>query len=319
MDGILQKNHINDYRLENTETQKAVIKKFDYGEYVKDMTEKDLASNEFLAYNSTHIRKVRGRLKLNVPVFVSCGKKAIGYGTRAVRWQLCTRDKYLNEITVSEGLITADYEENAITYIGDIKLITPMLDAIGVLKLYLLDGETEQIIMRNFMLFDIAHRKNNIYCPDFSDIIVNGFENAKIIGDNDVYYAEGCGTVCALVNKHDIPDYTYKKGIEIAFEATAIKNNATIKLYVNNILIDTKVLKKPSDISHGILSKQYLRNNEDLNKVNCGYLFKVVVPSFACKGLPKNFSVRIETDGGLVLFSRKSGRYPLGFEIKAVD
>ncbi len=319
MDGILQKNYVNDCRLENTETEKSQIKKFDYGEYVKDMTDADLLCNEFVAYNSTHIRQVRGRLKLNVPIYASCSEKTIGYGNREVRWQLCTRDKYLNEITVSEGLLTADYSEDAITYIGDIKLTMPMLDAVGVLKLYLLDSETEQVIMRNFMLFDIRHRKNNICYPDFSDIIVKGFDTVKIIGNNDVYYASGCGTVCALINKRDIPEYTYKKGIEVAFEATTLKNNSKVKLYVNNILIETKAFKKIPDVSHGILTKQYLRDEIDLNKINCGYLFKAVIPNFACKGLPDSFSIRIETDGGVIIFGRKSGRYPLGFEIKAID
>ena len=319
MDGILQKNYVNDYRLENIKTQKSGIKKFDYGDYVKDMTDADLICNEFVAYDSTHIRQVRGRLKLNVPIYVSCSKKTIGYGNRSLRWKLCTRDKYLNEITVSEGLITADYDEDAITYIGDIKLTMPMLDAVGVLKLNLLDSETEQVIMRNFTMFDIRHRKNNIYYPDFSDMIVKGFDDVKMIGNNDVYYASGCGTVCALVNKKDIPEYTYKKGVEIAFEATTLKCNSTVKLYVNNILLETKILKKPPDKSHGILTKQHLRDEVDLNKINCGYLLKAAIPNFACKGLSDSFSIRIETDGGIIIFGRKSGRYPVDFEIKAID
>ncbi len=315
MDGLIQKNNINDYRLEHTGADKTGIKKFDYGEFVNGMTETDLKSDDFLAYKSTHIRQVRGRLKLNIPLYVSSRTDANCNKQMVVRWQMCTRDKYLNEITVSEGMLTADYMPNSITYIGDIKLITPMVDAVGILKMWLMDSETEQTVMRNFVLFDIRQRKGNIYYPDFTDIIANGFDDAKIICDGNVYYADGRGTLCSSMNKHDIPGFEYGSPLEILFEAVPVQNNATVKLYVNNILLEKRLIKKPPERSRGVLTKLY-HTDSGLDKITCGYVFRAEVPSFVCKGLPDYFSVRIETDGGIILFGRKSGRYPVGLEVK---
>lgn len=315
MDGLIQKKQVNDYRLEYTSSDKTDIKNFDYGEFVKGMTEEDLKSEDFLAYKSAHIRQVRGRLKLNIPLYVSSGTDANYNKQMVVRWQLCTRDKYMNEITVSEGMLTADYMANSITYIGDIKLTTPMVDAVAILKMWLMDSETEQTQMRNFVMFDIRHRKQNIYYPDFSDIIANSFDSAKIICDGNAYLCEGRGILCSSMNKHDIPGFDYGSPFEIIFEATPLKNNSTVKVYVNNILLEKRKIERPPEKSFGVLTELY-NADSGLDKITCGYVFKTIVPSFVSKGLPDYFSVRIETDGGIIIFGRKSGRYPVGFEVK---
>ncbi len=319
MNGLVQKNNVNDLRLEHIKPEKNSIKKFDYSEFIKGMTEEDLKSDDFLAYESSHIRSVRGRLKINIPLYVSSFTKENADKQMSVRWQLCTRDKYLNEITVSEGMLTADYKAESLTYIGDIKLTTPMQDALGILKMWLIESDTEEIVMRSFVLFDIRHKKANIYYPDYTDISASGLKNTKIIGNGEGYYAEGSGTLLLPLCKQDITEYKYGCMLEVLFEASNIKKDTTIKVFINNILLEKRTFKKLPDKSFGVLSELYLKDEEVFAQTNCGYMFKCLVPSFVLKGLPNYFNLRIETDGGIVLFGRKCGRYPLGFEIRAID
>ncbi|MGO4185445.1 glycoside hydrolase family 2, partial [Paenibacillus sp. TAF43_2] len=93
------------------------------------------------------------------------------------------------------------------------------------------------------------------------------------------------------------------------------RHEAKLNVLIDGQLVDTIVLTDDPADSRGVLSWHYQAVSNKLEDAGSyGYLCKVILPSALTAKLNKNrrFKLQLEAEqGGLTLYGRNAGRYPI--------
>ncbi|QGQ94319.1 glycoside hydrolase family 2 [Paenibacillus psychroresistens] len=100
----------------------------------------------------------------------------------------------------------------------------------------------------------------------------------------------------------------------------AVKQRSNLKVWVDDELVETILLPDDPADSRGVLSWHYQPVNNQLNEAGSyGYLCKIALPSKLAAKLnqKRSFKLVLEAeDGGLALYGRNAGRYPIDLLVK---
>ncbi|HEY0828003.1 MAG TPA: glycoside hydrolase family 2 TIM barrel-domain containing protein [Bacilli bacterium] len=107
------------------------------------------------------------------------------------------------------------------------------------------------------------------------------------------------------------------------FMTDALRQESSLNILIDNEWIETLLLTDDPADSRGVLSWHYQLAANKLNEAGSyGYLCKVTLPSQITAKLNRNrtFKLQLKTDdGGLALYGRNSGRYPIDLVIRYVS
>lgn len=306
-----QKNKVNNLRLKSCDMSGIKIKPYNYEAFVCGMTYKDLMCSDFPVYRMQNITQVKPGRVLDVPICISSLKGEGILNDKSVKWRLSLKTKSGDIIVSNEGVMSVVYESGKITEAGSIKFTVPVIDALATVEIYLTETQSEKIISRNFFMFDIFYPKANTLKTDLTDIGFSGFDKKPEIYA-DTLCAFGKGKLEFDIKKTSVPGYEYGKPVYISLELCTLKNAGEIHIYANNIRINTFKYNRLKN-ECGFLT--YIYNENIKTNIECGALCTVSIPPFVLKGMPNVFTIKLETDCGIMIFGRKSGHYPLGIEM----
>ena len=329
------------YRIDDTR------KLFGFESYVEDMCINDIHSMDYIGYDYKPMDILEPNEIVNIPLFVSSMTDKHHGKSMKLLCQTELRKEDGSCCIYNESIKEILYHKYGTTSLGNITLNMPDENGILVLKLYLKDEE-DNIVMRNFLLFDIVKDCGHI---SIDNLKTEGFIRSWKVQSGNKLNCIGKGCIYLDIDKNMIPDY--KNSITISFEASSrrvlkrdINNNAhdsskidmdymhgyvvdrgenpncffmtggkkhssNIKIYAEQYELDNVLLEDCPADSTGCLSWAYQEDVKHLDEAGSyGYLIKVNLDRALLDKLPDNFKVKIDVDGGISIFGRRSGAYP---------
>lgn len=202
------------YRIDNTE------KDFGLEYYVPGMTVNDLHSHDFLAVDIEPMKTLSAGDEQKIPLYGSSFSDKRHGKTLSVKWKLRSVDPICGDIVESDGEKSVLWQGWGTFSLGDIEVIMPERDTVAILELYLCDGD--EIIMRNFVTFDVKADTHNKYLTlEPKDFEPFGFEISKTVQQGNKVFGGKSGGYVYNVNVSDIPNYCVGDSVEIIFETSA--------------------------------------------------------------------------------------------------
>ena len=313
------------YRLDDSK------KFFGYDFFNESMDINDLHSADYLGFDFPPMTTVKPKEKVSVPLFVSSfddkyhGKDMKVFWETELETGICGRKK------MDKGCFNISYNSYGTTFINDLEITMPEENGILIVKLYLKDSE-ENIVMSNFVLFDIDNRYQA--SVDFNDVKTDGFKRAWFVQDGNKLNCVGEGEVLFAVSKKDIK--WSNEQAEIIFEASSKeeltkdieekedkefkidldlmrgyvvdrgknpnsfymtdddKFESSIEVYAEDILLEKFILEDDPADTRGALSWHYQAIDNKLDEAGSyGYLCRVKIDKDVFDKLPEIFNINI--------------------------
>lgn len=331
-------------------------KVFGYEGYVPGMEIKDLHSYDFLATDCEPMKTCKAGEEVSIPLYISSFTDKNHGKDMKVKWEL-VHDTAADEAVVSSGEMGINYSTYGCTALGDLTVKMPETDGIAKLRLYLTDADDNIVMRNflvydvtaekavfsadmadfaceGFKRAWVLQQGNKLNCigegtakltAKKSDI--PGYEAGKAIEIRFEAAAKQELTKDKVGEGREISDieHAFMLGYKVdrgqnsnsfyqtdeEFFPTDITLKVSGKKFAEFHLEDS-----PSD-SRGCLSWHYQpdpRKNDESGSF--GYVCTAVITAETADKLPEEFDIEI-SGKDFSIFGRKSGRYPIGFEIKA--
>lgn len=334
------------YRIDNTK------KFFGYDYFVPGMTVADLHGQDFIAYDYAPMTTVSANEKISVPIYISSFDNTYHGSKMRLYWECVLYAGGETRILESaEREFSYTYGKTAV---GTIDFITPDVDGIICVRLYL-KNETDEIIARNFCLFDNCGKTESLLRIEPAELKPHGFEKVWQAQGGRKVNAYGEGWLEFSLKKSKLPNW--RNGLCIQFEASsrellskdcgdAMHNKidldlmkgyqvdrggnsnsfymtdeevyeSAMQVLVEDIVVADLVLPDcPADCS-GALSWHYQESDDLLDEAGSyGYLYQISVGKDILSNVGEEFTVKFQTKTGFSLFGRQSGKYATGIEMK---
>lgn len=335
------------YRIDDTP------KFFGFNNYIKDMTIKDIHSMDYIGFDYPPITALKPNDTANVPLFIS-SMSDINHGKNMkVEWQAELKKYDGSCVVYDKGAYRISYCRFGTTMLEKLNLCMPDEDGIVVLKLFLKD-DRDDIVMRNFLLFNIEKESgqisideiktegfmkvwkvqngNKLNCIGKGNVLLELDKKSLLIGENgvNIFFEAASRRILKRELDNSVYDTTktdleYIRGYEVdrgenpnSFFMTGVeKHSSKITIFADNYKIDEFELEDCPADSSGCLSWLYQNDDKHLDEAGSyGYIVKLKLDNELLEKLPQVFNIKIQADDGISVFGRKSGAYPVEISIK---
>ena len=260
-------------------------KEFGYEAYVPGMSLNDLHSYDFLAVDAEPMKTCKPGEKVALPLKLSSFTDVNHGANMQVAWELVL-DTGLEEVLVEKGSFPIQYTTYGVTDLGTLELTMPEENGIAKVRLYLQDMQG-QIVMRNFMVFDVQGEKEVLTVP-MTAFVCDGAKRAWCLQQDQKLNLVGEGTAQITVSKNQIPGYEAGKKICITFEASA-KQELTKDKLDNDFKKDADLgYMRGYRVDRGANPNSYFQTDEDrfeetiLCTVGKGEGLEIFLPNAPC-------------------------------------
>ena len=336
-------NEFNGYfRIDNTR------KDFGYDELGMGMDVKDLHTPDFIAYDAAPCRTVGGGEEVATKIFYSSFGGAEKGTSLTLEW-------HLNGVNgeYAKGQYEFAAPGNGLTALPDITVAMPAKNEVCALTFILKDGE--KVLAKNFCTFDVRGARQGISFTRPKDAEAKGFTKVwKAIAGQKLDCA-GEGVVSLVIPVDSLGENDYELVFEASAKRLLAKDNDGVRIdeagadYMGGYKVDPgqnrnsyfmsdetrfpasltvsvegekfSEITLPNDPAdaRGVLSFQYQPRERFLNDFGSyGYLCSVPVTGVQIEKakLSGGLHVTLSTDkGGLALYGRNAGRYPIDIEL----
>ncbi|TLS48958.1 glycoside hydrolase family 2 [Paenibacillus antri] len=163
------------------------------------------------------------------------------------------------------------------------------------------------------------------------DIELPGVDEQAAIGEIEIMFEAGAKRLLTRNTEggeYKRPDLSFMHGAKSDTERNpntyymtdAERHESTVIVRIDGVPIETFVLPDDPADSRGVLSWHYQPESRKLDEAGSyGYLCKAVVPSAIALQLNRSrkFTLQLEAkDGGLALYGRNAGRYPIDIAVR---
>lgn len=335
------------YRIDDTP------KFFGYENYIKDMSINDLHSMDYIGFDFPPMVSINASEIVSFPLFISSMSDKYHGTDMKICWEAELKKSDGTSVIYDKGTRQISYSNYGTTMFDKLNLTMPNMDGIVVVKLYLKDT-CENIVMRNFLLFDVIKNDEHI---GIDVLKTEGFLKTWYVQNKNKLNCIGNGSVLFELDKANLP--VGENGTEVIFEASSRrimkreindenydlsrtdleyirgykvdrgenpnsfymtgpqKHSSKIMIFANEIKIsEIKLEDCPAD-STGCLSWLYQNDDKCLDEAGSyGYIVKIHIDKQLIDRLPQIFNIRIEAEDGISIFGRKSGAYPIGISLR---
>jgi hypothetical protein len=161
-----------------------------------------------------------------------------------------------------------------------------------------------------------------IQLPDQSEL--SAIYQVEVVFEASAKYLMGQNKTGSVSLMHDI-SFMHGANADPEFNPNsylmtdALKQQSSLKVWIEDELIETLLLPDDPADSRGVLSWHYQPATNQLNEAGSyGYLCKITLPSKLAAKLNRQRSLKIcleAENGGLALYGRNAGRYPIDLQV----
>ncbi len=330
------------YRINNAR------KDFGYNELGMGMDVRDLHTPDFIAYDAAPTRTVGGGEEVATPLYYSCFGGAEKGTLLTLEWFLHGMDG-----TYAQGKREFAAPGNGVTALGDLSVTLPYKNDVCALTFILKDGD--KVLAKNFCTFDVrgARQGTAFTRPDSCE--AQGFDRVWKAISNQKLSCAGAGNVSFVIPADKLSGKACELWFEASAKRLLAKDNGGVKPNTadmdfmagykvdpgenRNSYFMTDETRFPSAIevtvegekaysttlendpadARGVLSFQYQPRERYLDEFGSyGYLCIVPVSAAQIAKAKANggLHVTVSSDkGGLALYGRNAGRYPIDIEL----
>lgn len=321
-------------------------KDFGYDAFCRGMSIRDMHTEEFLALDCPPCRTVKAGEAVSVP----CALSHFAREERPLRaeWELWHETPFGRVSDEKGSFDVPAAARTGVNALKGIELTMPGEDALAVLSVYLMDGDS--VISRNFTTFDVQGAlKGNVTEASVASDRSEGFDIRWTALGGDKLCLGGAGSVSYKVpvhgrlneltlvfeagakrvlskdrgQKEDNQELNFMRGYRV--DRGAFPNSywmtdeervqSLLKISVNNQEIAVRLLDGDRADARGVLSWHYQKEARRLDEAGSyGEMIRVRVPSRLLPDIEKagSLTLTLSADNGLALYGRHAGRYAVG-------
>ena len=202
------------YRIDNS------TKDLGYDGYIPGMTVNDLHADDYLGFDFPPLLAVKPGELVEIPLFGSSFSDKYHGRNLTVEWRLRS-DSPLHGVEIcAEGKELVFWKGYGTFDLPRLSLTMPERNSLAVLELFL-KAPDQQIIMRNFLVFDVqAPEKGALEIEPIECVGKNFLRTWTVQGGNKVNGGKQ-GEFTLKVRTKDIPNFDRAKTLTLCFEASA--------------------------------------------------------------------------------------------------